>query len=348
MPPGPPAGAGPGLPPPPWPGPGYPPPPFGARPRKSRKKLVIALASVLVVLIAVVVGVSRHHSTASLTAGDTVRGYLEALSRGDAAAALSYSGDEPATKDFLTDDILKKQIAAWPITNIRILNDDSGAFDWGHVHVVVNFGDQVSDETISVKRQGKGGPWKLDQAAVKLSFTYLTGKSAAMKTLTLFGNPVDTGKPTYVFPGWIGYGSANPNVTVKQPDRPYLLNALSYGESPMLQFELTEAGKSATETALKSALAQCASSTDLHPDHCPQYVYDSSLVSGTARWTPPSDVSSITSLLSEEDLTVRLRGLVDFGLTATGSSGGQKSGQVSAPVYGTADLTKNPPVVTFR
>jgi hypothetical protein len=345
----PPGGGAPGGPVPPWPAaahpPPYPLPPCGHGPRRSRKRLVITLVSVVAVLIgAVFVGVFRHHGKASLTAGDTVRAYLEALSRGDAAAALSYSDDEPATKDFLTDDILKRQLAQWPITNIRILNDDSSI---GMIHVAVNFGDQVSDQTVNAKKNTKG-IWKVEHAAVKLSFAYNSGRVAAMKTLTLFGTPVDTSGTTYVFPGWVDFGSTNPNIAVKQPGRPYLLDALSYGESPMLNFEISEAGQGAIDTALKSALAQCARSTDLHPDQCPQYIYDSSLVNGTAQWTVPSDLSPVKGFLDEDDLTVRLRGPIEFGLTATSSSGGQKSGKIPAAVYGTADLTKNQPVVTFR
>ena len=58
------------------------------------------------------------------TAGATVKGYLEALAKGDAAKALSFSNDKPANTEFLTNDILKKQIAKWPITDIKILSDD--------------------------------------------------------------------------------------------------------------------------------------------------------------------------------------------------------------------------------
>lgn len=335
---------------PPWPGyPGpYPSPPFGVGPRKSRTKLVIVLTSAVALLLgAVLIGVNvhRHHNKTSLTAGETVRAYLEALSRGDAAAALSYASDEPASKKFLTDDVLKKQIAHWPITNIRILNDDASSLA-GSVHVAVNFGDQVSDHNLHAKKDAKGA-WKIDSAAVQV--TFLGGvREAAMKTLTIFGEPVDASTTAYVFPGWVDFGSSNPNLTVEEPSRPYLLDQLSYASSPLMSFDISDAGQRALETALKAALQQCARSGDLHPENCPQYIYDSSLVNGTARWTLPSDLSPVRSILHDEDLTVRLRGLVEFGLTATASAGGQKSGQIPVDVFATADLTKNPVVVTFE
>lgn len=346
-------GANPPGPNPAWPGqPGFPPtlqPPFGAAPRRSRKKLAIVLASVVLVLAgAGVFGVVRHHSSAPRTAGDTVRAYLEALARGDAAAALSFSDDQPAAKEFLTNDVLKKQIAQWPITNIRILNDDSLTGTMAMVHVAVNFGDNVADEIVDATKGAKG-VWKIKQPAVKLSFKYNTTSAAALKTLTLFGTPVDTSKTTYVFPGWVDLGTSNPNISVKQPNRPFLLDQLKYEESPMLNFEISEAGHAAIDTAVKAALAQCARSTDLHPENCPQYAYDSSLVNGTAQWTLPADLSSIRiSYLHADDLTADARGLVEFGLTATGSSGGKKSGQMLASVYGSVDLTKSPLVFTFR
>lgn len=60
-------------------------------------------------------------SRGSGLAGDVVKRYLESLARGDADTALSYAVDQPASKEFLTSHIRKKQVAQWPISNIRIL-----------------------------------------------------------------------------------------------------------------------------------------------------------------------------------------------------------------------------------
>ena len=88
----------------------------------------------------------------SATPAAAVKGYLEALARGDADAALSYSSDQPASKEFLTDDVLKKQIDKWPISDIRIL-DDTATASMGTVHVAVKFGDQTSDETLFLEQK---------------------------------------------------------------------------------------------------------------------------------------------------------------------------------------------------
>lgn len=168
------------------PPPGYGPPPatsgYGQppAPAKNRKPLLIAAAIAVVVAIVGAAGWTFLNTGSSsgpdsaASAGDAVKGYLEALSRGDANSALAFSSDQPASKDFLTDDILKQQIAKWPITNIRILSDSSAgngnsAIGYGQVHVAVNFGDKSSDTTLTAKKDGDH--WKLERAAIKVEAT---------------------------------------------------------------------------------------------------------------------------------------------------------------------------------
>ena len=98
------------------------------------------------------------------------------------------AADKPASKDFLTDEILKKQIDKWPISDIRIL-DDIATASMGTVHVTAKFGDQTSDETLFLEE--RDGEWKLKQGAIKLDIGQTRSYTeAASKTLTLFGRPV--------------------------------------------------------------------------------------------------------------------------------------------------------------
>jgi hypothetical protein len=120
---------------------------------KNRKSLFITLAVgcavIVIVAIAFVITVASGGGRSDGSAGDAVKSYLQALARGDAEAALAYSNDLPGSKEFLTNQILRKQIAQWPITNIRILKDDSlNAIGYATVHVSVNFGDKVSDTNL--------------------------------------------------------------------------------------------------------------------------------------------------------------------------------------------------------
>lgn len=320
---------------------------FGPPPRKGHKRLVIGLIAgatvvVLGAVIAIVITVTGGENK-PLTAIDAVKGYLQALARGDAQAALSYAKDQPASKEFLTDDVLKKQIAKWPITNIRILNSDSMS-----VHVAVNFGDQVSDHNVFVKQVGGGG-WKLETGAIKLK-VFQSHDTKAESTLTLFGKPLDAKNDTYVFPGWIDFGNGNPNITQKHSGRPMLLDELnSIGADVYMDYDVSDAGRAAIKTAVNDAFAQCAKSTQLRPPNCPQEALAPDLVDGTAQWTPPADISDMKlGFFDAEKMTVDVYGLVDFLLTAKSVSGAPDSGKVPTLAKAVADLSKSPPAITFK
>ena len=178
-------------------------------------------------------GTSGVGGGGATSADGAVKGYLDALSKGDANAALAFGTDQPASKDFLTDDILKQQIAKWPITNVRILSaNEMGGM--AQVHVAVNFGDQTSDQTLMVKKDD--GIWKLSAASVKLNLGGLastvpltdpvSGKPVPSAPITLFGKPVAEAAPVYVFPGWLDLGSGSKYLTVSAA-RPVLLDGLA-------------------------------------------------------------------------------------------------------------------------
>lgn len=110
---------------PPYPGQQYGPPMLdpdrlGPPPRKRRTRL-LAIGAAAVAVIVVVAGVlvfsgGGSNGGGAKTAGEAVQGHLEALSRGDAEAALSFAAATPPDNTFLTDEILKKQLesSSWP------------------------------------------------------------------------------------------------------------------------------------------------------------------------------------------------------------------------------------------
>ncbi|MFZ0835557.1 MAG: nuclear transport factor 2 family protein, partial [Mycobacterium sp.] len=340
--------------------PGFPPqpmmsgggyPPYGPPPQKSRTPVILAVVGSLVV-IAIVVGIVIATKTGGGkpgTPGEAVRGYLEALARGDAEAALSYAADNPASKDFLTDEILKKQNDKWPISDIRILDDNATA-SMGTVHVTAKFGGQTSDETLFLEE--RDGEWKLKQGAIKLDIGQTRSYTeAASKTLTLFGRSIGDDSVVYVFPGWVDLGNGNKNITQKRNnDTPMLLNELrgfGIGTTLSLSFEVSDKGRSATQQALMDLLAQCAKSNRLAPPNCPQKAADPGLVDGTAAWTPPKDVNGVTlGFLDPKTVTARLFGSVEFGISVQTVEGGTKHGIATVYLSGTADLTSSPPKIS--
>jgi hypothetical protein len=334
-----------GQPPPPGYG-GFPPPP-----RRNRKPLLIGLsvggALLVVILIVVLVAVINSGGGAS-NGGDAVKGYLEALARGDAKAALSYSNDQPASKDLLTDEVLKKQIAQWPITNIQILDDNSAhSFGFGQVHVSAKFGDNTSDVTLSVRKTGKS--WLLEHSAIKLDTTSSGIGDEAMKTVTFFGKPI-SGQPAYVFPGWVDASSSNSNLGVKVK-KPFLLDSLStsgIGFISGLDISLSDSGVSATMSAITAALRDCTRSNLLAPPDCPQHAFDSSIVDGTVTWGTPDTSGVKISFFDPYRLQANFSGETVFPLTATAKAGGTKIGTVKTFLSGKSDVSHDPPTVSLR
>lgn len=349
------------LPPNQWNSPGAPPPPQWGQPQwpsqpppqpGSSKKwwyigggIAAALVVLLVIGIVVIVNVGGGSSDKP---GEAVKGYLEALSRGDAEAALSYAVDQPASKKFLTDDILKEQIEKWPITNIRILNEDTvSVINTSRVHVAAEFGDKTSDETINVKKVD--GKWKLEHGVNKIEVSNTSSlDDKALKTVELFGEPVADSNAFYVFPGWVDLTSTNKNLAIKDQDKPMLLNSLAYGIGTRLylQFEVSEQGKSAIQSALKSALDKCARSSLLKPPNCPNGVTEPGLAENTAVWRAPTDLSGIdVGSLGLRELSVTLYGKADFSITVKTTTGETKTGVDHTFVSGTADLSQSPPEI---
>lgn len=330
---------------------GAPLPPAGgwapaAAPAKSKKPLIIGgvIGAVLLLVIVGVIIVVNVSGGSKSSAGDAMRGYLEALARGDAKAALSFSNDEPGEKEFLTDEILKKQIEHSPITDIKILNDDS-SYGMARVHVSAKFGDKVSDETISMKKSGND--WKLDNAAIKIEPKSYGVNDDANKTLTLFGKPV-ADHTTYVFPGWQDWGSSNDNLEVTS--EPMLLNGLGYFSfsSAKIDFKLSESGTKSVKNAIVAAIQACVASTDLEPTGCPQRIYSYRAAPNTAAWSMPDLSPMKLESFSSYSMEVRFSGNLTFPVTYRTTSGDTKSDSDNALTWGKVDITQSPLRATFR
>jgi hypothetical protein len=328
--------------------------PPGWPPHKSRKALRVTraaggavIAVVAIVLAITLAGGSRHGGGGS--AGDVVKGYLHALARGDGEAALSYGADKPATKEFLTDGVLKKQVAQWPITKVRILNDNSTgagvAVGLAQVHVAANFGDKTSDTTLDLKKDQ--GRWKLPSAAIKIKPNPIAGavNDAAAKTVTFFGKPPGD-STVYVFPGWTEVGTTNPYMTATS--KPLLLDQLTLVSETTLRpdFALSDKGRDAVRDQLNGALANCRKSNLLAPPGCPVHVDRHGLAEGTASWGP-ADISGVKlDTFDHFRLELTFYGQINMSVTVKTTSGATKQGDNSF-LSGTADMAKTPPELRY-
>jgi hypothetical protein len=319
------------------------------RPAKSRKGLLLGLAAAVVV--AVVVGVvlvvtvgGSDDPTGAATPADAVTGYLDALARGDAEAALSYGQLAPASTELLTDEILQQQIDKWPISDVTIVStENTGAI--ARVHVTAKFGDQVSDATLNVQRSDG---WKLRQAALKLdNGAAATPTLKALQTITVFGESTD--QPRYVFPGWIDFGSSNANLAVQA--KPVLLQQLAVEANvPIATTDITlsDSANEALQKALTDALGACTNSNLLAPPGCPLRVDPNGLVEGTARWGRVEDTSTVAVTPNPLMLSAALLGSVTVPFSARTTAGTELSTNLFGVVSGKADLARTPPVVAWN
>ncbi|MFB1298705.1 hypothetical protein ACAG24_024655 [Mycobacterium sp. pW049] len=348
-----------------WPPPGgapnYPPgPPTGYGPPVRRRNNALiagiaggALALVVIVVVAFTLS-SRGEGAGGASAGpsgspaEVVTAYLEALRDGDAEKALSYSKAEPASTDFLTDAVLRKQNAEMPISDIRILDRDEGRpnFGFSTLKVAVNFGDTISEGNLSLTEVD--GSWKLNNAFIKLDTQSLTGTTGAAKTLTLFGEPVASRGAAYVFPGILDVTSDNDYLTV-EGDFTLDLQALAGGSS-FLQptFTLSDEGNDAVAQTVADAFATCERFKAIDPPGCPYRLDRPDAVEGTVTWGP-ADLSQVSpGYFDPKSMTTTVQGPVVMPVRTQTTSGQQASGEVNEYFAGTVDLTTTPPQLNLE
>jgi hypothetical protein len=351
---------------PPYPGPQpYGQPLFGPglqfAPRKKRTKLWVAIGVAVAVVILVVAGVlvfsgGGESNKGADTAGKAVQGYLEALARGDAGAALSFA-EAPADTTFLTDEILRKQLEKYPITNIKVLSDVPGGNGGAEVHVVANFGASKSDETITLSKPAAGQGWKLEHAAVEVNLgrdsPNVPMKPELADVVTIFGKPAPKSGKAYLFPGWVDFGSSNPNIDIHAyKDEPPSLQEIWLGLSHQRpELGVSEAGKKAIIDQIKAIIDECVKSKQVSPPNCPNQLNISDLVEGTAQWTAPANLDEIEpQYLDETTATVSFYGWAEFGLTVqtTHKNLPVYTTTTSGSIDGEADMLQNPPKITLK
>lgn len=325
--------------------------------RKRRRRWLVLSAAAGATLLAVaafvvVTLVDVNRGQAGGSAGEAVKSYLEALARGDAATALSYGIDQPTNAEFLTGDILKRQIAQWPIRNIKILHDNSGApeaaLSMAHVHVVATFGSETSDAVVDLRLDHKR--WKLASAAIK--FTPGLGASmgnAAAKTVTLFGKLVSD-STVYVFPGWIDIGTTNPYMMAMV--QPLLLDQLTMAAPYWVHpdFALSDRGRDVVRAQLAATIGECQKSNLLAPLPlgCPVHLDPSGSVEGNTE-SGAADVSAVKlDTLEPYRLTLNFSGQITVPVIVTTPDGKTRRSDATGFVSGTADMAKTPPALTFR
>jgi hypothetical protein len=341
-----PGGLPPGFPPQPgiagaWP----PPPPPGGR---RRKPLIVTLLAAVAVLAVVGVVMAIVMSTGakkvgSGSAGDVVKAYLEALAKGDADGALSLGAAQPASRKFLTPEMLKQQISQWPIKNIVIMDDSSksGGGNDAAVKAAADFGDKHSEGLIMLKKTD--GVWKLASATINIATMSEILSTGPATVLTILGKPLGQDSHVYVFPGYLGVKSV-PYVDIKVP--PLLLESLVGDVATTLNvnYVVNDAGHQAVNRALETWINGCLTAPEKFPK-CKPYQSDTPINRSTAKIVGPIDLSGANQMLVPMSLKVMVTGVAHYNMTAQTVSGEMADFKNTLTLATIVDLTKEPPAV---
>jgi hypothetical protein len=312
--------------------------------RLSRGRLIYI--AVAVALIAIGFGAYSVGSGGSSPA-DVVRSYLDALARGDAAAALAL-GTAPEDRTLLTDDVLRQQQNLAPISAVRVLDSRTGS-SGAVVRVRYRIGERTVTDAIELLRRGDG--WALNHVAVDVELSALS----SLPQPTVFGVAAPADGNLYVFPGIVQLGSADsafalaPSTAVfSNPDVPALANP-----TPVL----SDTGRAMLTKVISAAMTGCARSRSLHSRGCPQHASRAAvrgMVAGSLRWHAPRrygalNITDITVDGSGSAL-VHVSGPLTWRLTfsvrqAHGKRTVSRSRTVRSDVSATVDFSRSPPTL---
>jgi hypothetical protein len=139
----------------------------------ARRHRGLYWVSVLVAIFMVAGGISYGYAGYRNTAGaqGAVRGYLEAVARGDAADALAYGSIPSGSRSYLTADVLRQQLQAAPMRDILVVSSTPAAggqlVTFSYDLAFAGGAVRVSD-SVGVHRTG--GHWRLDRVAASPLF----------------------------------------------------------------------------------------------------------------------------------------------------------------------------------
>jgi hypothetical protein len=218
-------------------------------------------------------------STAAPTpalASDAVKGYLQALSSGDAQAALSYAAD-PVSGPLLSNAVLADSRKRAPLTTVDVpaVTDPAATsvpatYQLGRTPVSQSF------DVVKVNDQ-----WKLTQVTKTIDVGLVRRTSVPMKIngVTIASTTVTLLPGSYAFTtglAYLSYGSKNVVLLRSPSDEANVYD---------LRTSLTSAGRKAVVSTAKKRYQKCLKAHALNPSNCPfggtsKYQYTAS----TIRW----------------------------------------------------------------
>jgi hypothetical protein len=361
--------AQPGPPPPRYPGRYAGPPPARPQPPRGRRTLFIVGAAALA-LIMLGVGTalvaiklrqtgttesgglaassgptSSGSATAAPGPADAVRGYLTALSLGDADKALSYGMNDPAETSMLTDKVLAAARKRAPLTVIDVPAVEGQ--DSAIVRASYKIGKTPITESFNVIKQGE--EWKLERVAAEVELSLVRTESVP---LLINGTKVSK-SAVNLFPGsytfstglrYVDYG-AKPSILIKTPS--------AFPNASQLAVRVNAKGKRAAVAAVKKSYSKCLKSDNAAPPRCPNRWTSNAAKwrNGTVDWkqrgADPFKKAKVVVSGIYAQVTIPLR----VELSGTCTQGGRTGRCVGATITGTSiavtSLQTNKPKVRW-
>lgn len=239
--------------------------------------------AVVLAVVALIGGATVAWVSYSATAGPdgAVKGYLAALARDDAAAALGFGDLPPGPHTLLTSTVLAEQQRIAPLRGVQIAGV---AHSGDTATVTVNYrldfaggAQQVNDVFPVVRRNGS---WRLKATAA----TTQLNLHQAFDRATIAGNSLPTGT-VLLFPGaipvrfdtpYLGLDAATSNIRMAD------------GPTADLSVVVTDAGHQAADTAMAAALTTCLAKAGAADPRCP--LPSLRAVPGTLQAAVPGDL----------------------------------------------------------
>ena len=317
---------------------------------RTRQLGIITAAAVLVAAICVGLvaytgttgGSSVGPDSATVSAGsaaETVVAYLDALSRGDAAAALSYGKSQPVDSSLLTDDVLRTQIAAMPISDVQVVGESEGQEQGGgtaEVKLTANFGGASSVFTMGLTKVGD--EWKVDHAFNELT---IADHTAAVGTMSILGKNITQRQTLYIFPGSLELSTSSEyiDVTFASP---------LPGQTPVTfrpKVEINDKGEAAALEAVANAYAKCEGSKLLAPPGCLTKIADPEVVEGTVLWGKVYLGAVAVTDFNDQRMFATVDGEVTIPISGQLRSGEHFERTASDQLFESVDLKTAPPTL---
>lgn len=317
----------------------------------SRTRRLGLLTAAVVIVAAICVGVayvrtdtgssagSGSSSAASASAAETVVAYLEALGRGDAAAALSYSKSQPPDSSLLTDKVLRTQIDAMPISDIQVVGESEGqkvGAGTVNMQLTAKLGEVSSDVTMGVTKVGD--EWKVDHAFNEL---HIADHTAAVATMSILGKKITQRQTLYIFPGSLELVTSNEyiDVTFASP---------LPGQTPVTfrpEVELNDKGEAAALEAVANAYAKCEGSKLLAPPGCLTKITDPEVVEGTVLWGEAYLGAVAVTDFNDQRMFATVDGEVTIPISGQLRSGELFERTAADQLFENVDLKTSPPTL---